>query len=69
MENIPINKQTFNNGLKLPKNVSDADTRDKIHKHLMDINDIITDEDIRRVKIDIPASSPAIKHSSKKNRK
>lgn len=69
MENVPLNKQSINNGLKFPKNVHDADTRDKIHKHLSDINDIITDEDIRRIKIDIPATPPVIKHSSKKHRK
>ncbi|MBS1929250.1 MAG: hypothetical protein IT254_04375 [Chitinophagaceae bacterium] len=31
--------------------------RDKIHKHLTDINDVITEEDIRRMTIEIPAAS------------
>ena len=36
------------------KKYFDLTTYEKIHKHLSDINDTITDEDIRNVKIGIP---------------
>jgi hypothetical protein len=38
----------------------DQETRVRIHKHLTDINDIITEEDIRNIKIGIPAANPAL---------
>ncbi len=43
--------------------------RDKIHKHLTDINDVITEEDIRRMTIEIPTASSASrkKGGDKKN--
>lgn len=32
---------------------ADPNMRAKIHKHLTDINDVITEEDIRKINIDI----------------
>ena len=41
--NIPTTAEVF----------FDFATREKIHKHLSDINDIITEEDIRNIKTDM----------------
>jgi len=39
-----------------PKKFVDEATQEKIHKHLMDINDTISEQDIKNIKTDI--SSP-----------
>jgi|GEM_PF-2901933 len=69
MENLSHGRVNVNNAL-IPVNASpDPDTQNKIHKHLVDINDIITDDDIRRIKIDVPNYIPAPKQTRNKRRK
>ncbi len=43
---------------------SDKVTRNKIVKHLSDINDTISDEDIRNVITDITSGEPAVMNKS-----
>lgn len=44
-------KQDINTGQKAPKKKGPKSLKDRIHKHIADKNDIITDEDLRNVKI------------------
>ena len=43
--------------LSLGENFTDEATKMKIRKHLNDINDTITEDDIRNVKLFVPVSS------------
>lgn len=39
----------------------DDATQERIHKHLSDINDVITEEDIRNVKTDMSIVTPGLR--------
>ena len=43
-------------------------TRNKISRHLMDINDTITEEDIRNIKVNIPSEYSVEFKPTKKSR-
>jgi hypothetical protein len=52
MKQAAINSQEINAG-DVPKVYFDDVTQDKIHKHLSDINDVITEQDIKNIKTDM----------------
>lgn len=60
MDYISQNSGTVNTVYVSVRHSFDHETKSRIHQHLMDINDIITEEDIRNVKIGIPSPNPAI---------
>jgi hypothetical protein len=49
-----------------PYEFSDEDTKEKIRKHLTDINDVITDNDIKNAKVPGKEKSPAKRKRIKK---
>jgi len=57
MAQNPTNDKSDNTN-KFKKFVDEA-TQDKIHKHLMDINDTISEQDIKNIKTDISSPEPA----------
>lgn len=46
---------------------NDSATRSKISRHLTDINDTITEDDIRNIKVDIPESFQVLTSSTLSN--
>ncbi|MEO6489907.1 MAG: hypothetical protein ABIO04_08225 [Ferruginibacter sp.] len=44
---------------------NDNATKDKIYRHLNDINDTITEEDIRNIKVSIPSTEIPARTNSK----
>ncbi len=50
MDNHPIKNQSENDEAQ-PYSFSDEATKDKIKKHIYDINDVITEQDIANVKV------------------
>ena len=60
MDYISQDSVTVNTVYVSMRHSFDHETKSRIHKHLMDINDIITEEDIRNVKIGIPSPNPVM---------
>lgn len=61
MKQAPNNSQGMKPG-DTPKVYFDGVTYDKIHKHLSDINDVITEEDIKNVKTDMSILPLSLQH-------
>ena len=55
----PKSSQPDKLAVSKPK-ILDETTREKMHKHLSDIHDVITEEDIQNVQIDIFRPYPSI---------
>lgn len=61
-------KQKLQQVSKVIGNIShilvDQDLKEKIRKHLSDMNDVITDEDLKKVRTDIFSLRPAFNNPS-----
>mgnify|MGYP001170223707 FL=1 len=63
--NFKISKQVFN---YRPADVfNDRETKNKIDRHLLDINDVISEDDIRNIKVSFPVYDNAPRYSNSNN--
>ena len=61
-------KELSTSNKSLFQTLVDVSTKDKIRKHLSDVNDVITEDDIKNIRTDIfyiPVPRFAMEHSAK----